>query len=160
MAGLESVGLAPDELGRLTAETDAALAGAPADPTDPAQPAGEPEPEMAPWSALTPALVHVGAVVVFPAWEIVDAEQGEIAGALGECMEQLFPGGIEGRYACWVRLIAAFGAITISRVQKHGRLPPLFARTVGPARGKQADEQPAAHPPFRADAPLQAPAAA
>lgn len=115
---------------------------------------------MAPWSALTPPLVQVAAVTVFPAWEIGPDEQAAIAEPLGECMEQLFPGGIEGKYACYVRLIAACGAITVSRVHKHGRLPPLFARTVGPARGQQTDKAPEAHPPFRADAPLQAPAAA
>jgi len=78
------------------------------------------------WSALTPPAVEVLSAVVFPAWEIQTSEQRPVSEALAECLDQVFPGGIEGRYACWVRLIFAGGAICVSRIAVHGRLPPLF----------------------------------
>jgi len=121
--GVESLGVvgSPDQL---IAEAEAAAAGAPQQ-VDPSQPAGELNPNGQ-WSALTPPLVKVTCAVVLPAWQIRDDEQTEVSEALGQCLEQLFPGGIEGKYACWVRLVFCCGAITVSRVQQHGRLPPLF----------------------------------
>lgn len=151
LSGVEPLELVGESPERLTAEAQAALETAPAD-LAPGETAPEPS---APWSMLTPALTDITCAVVFPAWEITPDERGEISPALAECMEQLFPGGIEGRYACWVRLIAACGAITVSRVYKHGRIPPLFAARVGPSRGHQADAMPGAAPPMRDGAPLQ-----
>lgn len=127
--GLESVGLVAGEgdAGRLIAEAESAAAGgvdsgvgsAPA-------PGGS-------WSALTPGLVTVTCGIVLPQWQVPANEQIEVAAALGECMEQLFPGGIEGRYACWVRLVFACGAVSISAVNRHGgRLPPLFMKPAKP----------------------------
>jgi hypothetical protein len=71
--------------------------------------------------------------VVLPAWRIQPAEQRPVSEALAECLEQVFPGGIEGKYACWVRLLVACGAITVSRVATNGgRLPPLFLAKASP----------------------------
>lgn len=129
MGGMDSVGLGDTE--RLIAEAESATAGLPGDPL--AEAAGQLDPNGQ-WSALTPPLVKITCGVVLPAWQINNVEQGEISEALGQCLEQLFPGGINGKYACWVRLVFCCGAITVSRVQQHGRLPPLFLPTVAPAK--------------------------
>lgn len=129
VGGMESLGVGDTE--RLIAEAQSATAGIPGDPL--AETAGQLDPNGQ-WSALTPPLVKITCGVVLPAWQINNTEQGEISEALGQCLEQLFPGGINGQYACWVRLIFCCGAITVSRVQQHGRLPPLFLPTVAPAK--------------------------
>jgi hypothetical protein len=113
---------------RLIAEAEAAVAGAPSiDPTT-GQPALEAVNVNGTWAVLTAPCVEVLCGVVLPAWEIrKEDEQPAISEALAECMEQLFPGGVDGKYACWVRLIVTCGAITVGRVAANGgRLPPLF----------------------------------
>ena len=126
--GLESDGLV-DGAVRLEAEVAAAAAGIPG--LDPATGQAQLDPALAnpngQWAALTPPTVEVLCAVVLPAWQIQPTEQRPVAEALAECLEQVFPGGIEGKYACWVRLIVACGAITVSRVAtNNGKLPPLF----------------------------------
>jgi hypothetical protein len=115
---------------RLIADVEAAAASAPiADPTT-----GQPQIDQpvattgGEWAALTPHLVTATCGIVLPRWEIPTSDQAEIADSLGLCLDQLFPGGIEGKYACWVRLIVACGGITIATAQRHGgKLPPLWA---------------------------------
>lgn len=141
--GLESLGVAADPAS-LAAEVAAAVPGVD----------GQGQLEAianASWSQLTPPGVQVISAVVFPAWQITPAEQSEISPALAECLEQLFPGGINGKYACWLRLVLCCGAITVSRVQNGGRIPPLFItaeqhalRTA--AAGRRADQAPAVAP--------------
>jgi hypothetical protein len=116
---------------RLIADVEAAAASAPiADPIT-GQPAVEQLVEAngaGEWSALAPHLVTVACGVVLPRWAIPTSDQTEVGESLGLCLEQLFPGGIEGKYACWVRLVFACGAITVSTAQRHGgKLPPLWA---------------------------------
>jgi hypothetical protein len=128
--GLESVGLV-DGADRLAAEVEAAAAGAPSVDPLTGQPALDPAlaNPNGQWSAITPPTVEVLCAVVLPAWQIQPAERTPVAEALAECLEQVFPGGIEGKYACWVRLLVACGAITVSRVAtNNGRLPPLFVQ--------------------------------
>lgn len=151
---LESVGVvAGSDPASLAAEVAAAVPGA-------AAPAGELEAiANASWATLAPPGVSVICAVVLPAWEITPAEQGEISPALAECLEQLFPGGINGRYACWLRLVLCCGGIAVSRaVQNGGRMPPLFVTkekaALRAAAGRQVDQAPAAAPAARVDAPL------
>jgi hypothetical protein len=129
VGGVDPLGL--DDPSRLIAEAEGATVGIPGDPLAEQAAALDPNGQ---WSALTPPLVKITAGVVLPAWQITNVEQGEISEALGQCLEQLFPGGVNGKYACWVRLVFCCGAITVSRVQQHGRLPPLFLPTVPPAK--------------------------
>lgn len=124
--GVESVGVVGTD--QLIAEAEAAAAGIPnADPA-----AGQPA-DLNPngqWSALTPPAAKVLSIVVFPAWKIPDAERDEFAAASAECLEQVFPGGIEGKYACWVRVLVTAGAITVGAVARNGgKLPPLFVES-------------------------------
>lgn len=153
--GMEPLGLVGADPASLAAEVAAAVPGA-------AAPAGELEAiSNASWATLTPPGVQVLSAVIFPAWEITPAEQGEIAPALAECLEQLFPGGINGRYACWLRLVICCGGITVSRaVQNGGRIPPLFvtkeqAALRSAAAGRKADQAPAAAPAAKVDEPLR-----
>jgi hypothetical protein len=127
---MESVGLGDTE--RLIAEAESAVTGVPSG--DPLAASAQQLDPNGQWGALTPPLVKITCGVVLPAWQINNTEQGEISEALGQCLEQLFPGGVNGKYACWVRLVFCCGAITVSRVQQHGRVPPLFLRTVQPAK--------------------------
>lgn len=123
VGGVESVGMdGPEQLIR---EAELAAAGAPIDPSSPGAPA--PLDPNGSWALITPPTVSVICGVVLPAWEIRAEEQSEISGALAQCLEQVFPGGVDGKYACWIRLCMACGAITVSRVATNGgKLPPLF----------------------------------
>jgi hypothetical protein len=147
-AGSAGPGLEPDGLVggavRLEAEVEAAAAGIPG--LDPATGQVQLDPALAnpngQWSALTPPTVEVLCAVVLPAWQIQPGEQRPVAEALAECLEQVFPGGIEGKYACWVRLMVACGAITVSRVAtNNGKLPPLFVARAKPASSTPRDPQ-------------------
>lgn len=125
--GMEPVGLvaAGSERGRLLAEADAALASAPADAGGGVAPA-EGSDSGGSWADITPSVVTVVSGVVLPQWDIKANEQTEVSTALAQCMDQVFPGGLDGKYACWVRLVMACGAITVSRAMQPGGLPPLF----------------------------------
>lgn len=148
---LEPVGLVADPE-HLAAQVASAMpggeGGAPLSPAQAAEAAGS-----ASWGQLTPPTVQVLACVVFPAWQIRPEEQVEVSGALAECLEQVFPGGLGGRYACWIRLLVACGAITVSRVAMNGgKLPPLFLPADKAA--VKAGSEPAA-PAQREPAPLR-----
>lgn len=138
--GVESLGV-DDGTEHLIREAEAAAAGAPVDPSAPGAPA--PLDPNGSWALITPPTVEVICGVVLPAWEIRAEEQRPLAEALAECLEQVFPGGIEGKYACWVRLITVAGAITVSRVATNGgKLPPLFL-----PKGSTRKPTPAPTPP-------------
>lgn len=143
--GVESVGMVGGA-DRLIAEAEAAAAGAPViDPATGQAATAEPINVSGQWSMLTPPVVEIGCGVVLPAWQIGPVEQRCIAEPLAECLEQVFPGGIEGKYACWVRLITACGAITVSRVQANGgklpRIGPNFRPESAP-KSNGADGSP------------------
>jgi hypothetical protein len=132
VAGVEHLGMVDgSSTERLIADVEAAAASAPiADPVTGQPSAGElvQADGAGEWRTLTPHLVTVTCGVVLPRWAIPTTDQAEVAESLGLCLEQLFPGGVDGKYACWVRLVFACGAITVSTAQRHGgKLPPLFA---------------------------------
>jgi len=131
--GLESVGLVDgaDSAERLIADVEAAASIVPPAAGDPAA-AAQLNPQGT-WPLLTPPLVDIASDVVFPRWHIQPAERKAVSEALSECLEQVFPGGIDGPYACWVRLVVACGAIVTGRVMQHGHVPPLFFAKVQPA---------------------------
>jgi hypothetical protein len=134
--GLESVGMVGGA-DRLIAEAEAAAAGAPAiDPATGQAATAEPVNVSGQWATLTPPTVEVLCGVVLPAWQIGPVEQRCIAEPLAECLEQVFPGGIQGQYACWVRLITACGAIAVSRVQANGGKLPRIGPNFRPESAK------------------------
>lgn len=119
----------------LAAEAEAVLADAPVDA------AGQMQQEQLPesWAPLIDAMTPMVRIAIFPQWEITDAEAKEFSASLGECMDQLFPGGLAGPYACWCRLIFCAGGIVAGRVIKHGQLPPLGPRRVEQPKQNNAD---------------------
>lgn len=119
---------------RLTAEADAAIAAAPLD-----QVAGESGQVVAAppesWAPLVESMTPALRLMVFPQWGITDAEAKEFSDSLGQCLDQVFPGGLAGPYACWCRLILCGGGIVAMRVMQTGKIPPL-----GPRRAVQKDK--------------------
>jgi hypothetical protein len=130
---------ASPENAQLEAELAAALAGAPEEAPAPGQ-AVEPQPAVDPIEAWRPfiagGVVPLTANLILPQWDLTDAEQREVAEALSCCLAQLFPDGLEGKYACWFRLVAAAGGIVVTRyVQGGGTLPGI-----GPPKPKAAEK--------------------
>jgi len=63
---------------------------------------------------------------VLPQWGIQDQYRDEFTAATAQCLAQLFPDGINGKYACWFRLLAASGFIVVNAIgQNGGKLPPI-----------------------------------
>jgi hypothetical protein len=63
---------------------------------------------------------------VLPQWDITDEFRKEWTEASSECLAQLFPDGVGGKYACWFRLIACTGIIAANGIaQNGGKLPGL-----------------------------------
>jgi hypothetical protein len=90
------------------------------------------------WKPTIDSLMPMIRVMLVPQWELQDAEVEEFSGALVQCLDQVFPGGMSGKYACWVRLIFATGGIVATRYVIHGKLPPF-----GPKIADDADSKPA-----------------
>jgi hypothetical protein len=125
---------APDNA-PLQAELAAALADAPAS-APPLDALGAPPLDpVAGWRefvAPTTAIVVAG---ILPQWDISAAEQEGFTAALSECLAQLFPDGINGRYACWFRLLAVTGgAVAVRAMSNGGKLPPIGPRRPPPLR--------------------------
>lgn len=121
----------------LAAEAAAAVADLPPDLGAEAPPGeGEATQGAAEWDAFMPGAVSVIAAVVLPQWQLTKDEQRELASSLGQCLAQLFPDGLNGRYACWFRLIACAGGIAVTRYAANGmQLPPF-----GPKLPKAPDD--------------------
>jgi len=130
---------------RLEAEANAVMVG-----VEPAVPLAPGEAEAAPlsWAPMIEGITPLLRIAVFPQWQITDPEAKEFADSLGICLDQLFPGGLEGRYACYVRLLTCCGGIVAMRAIQFGKIPPL-----GPKRAEKAkDGKPAADDQERAAA--------
>lgn len=115
----------------MTAEVEAALAGAPPDAAAPVQTSdgagGElvQEQPSESWRKFCAGLVPGVCILAVPQWNITEAEQAELAESLGLCLDELFPGGMDGKYSCWARLLVCAGGITLTRYAEHGKLPPF-----------------------------------
>lgn len=128
-------------LADLEREANAALAGAPeGDQLTEGTEAGALEPpqpqEWEPFlMALRPALFGW----VLPQWEIDEPSQREWTQSLAQCMDQLFPGGPAGQYACYVRLAAVSVAIVGGRmIANGGKLPPIGPKRATPPPANDA----------------------
>lgn len=130
--------LSPEAV-NLQFEADAAIAGAePAALTDTGLP--PPDPVDAP-KQFREAL-HLPTMfvqhAVLPQWGITDEFRLEWTAATAECLAQLFPDGMGGKYACWFRLLACSSIIVATGIaQNGGKLPGL-----GP---KKADDSTLEH---------------
>jgi len=84
--------------------------------------------DAAPVESWTPAIKSVMPMIrigVLPQWDITDDESEGFAQSLGECLDQAFPGGMNGKYACWARLLIIVTAVPATRYMQHGKLPPF-----------------------------------
>jgi hypothetical protein len=118
---------------RLRAEAAAAVADLPPpEGEEPAPDASGPE-SIEQWGPfLNTAIKPLLFGIVLNQWKVTPEEQQEWTDALGECLDQVFPGGMSGRYACWARLaLASVGIVGMRAIQNGGKLPPL-----GPPRAK------------------------
>lgn len=63
---------------------------------------------------------------VLPQWGITDEFRKEWTEATAECLAQLFPDGVGGKYACWFRLIGCTAIIAANGIaQNGGKLPGI-----------------------------------
>lgn len=119
----------------LAAEVAALEAAAP----PPVEAAPEPAAPAESWGPMVEGITPQLALFVFPQWNLTPAERAEFTQSLTLCLDQLLPGGLAGKYACYVRLILLVGGVAASRYIMHGKLPPL-----GPKIEKEKPaEQPA-----------------
>lgn len=133
----QSVGLGEPQ--GLLSELEAAARDLPAEGGSPGEPVAAAS-DSGSWGELAPGLVAIGCGIVLPQWQITADEQTHFSAAAADCLEQLFPGGLGGKYACWIRLITAGCAITIARATQPGGLPPLFNRPRRPKLDKPAGQ--------------------
>jgi len=107
----------------LASEADLALANL--DPMPGVDQVAEPViPES--WSPVVHSLMPIIRMKVVPQWKVGADEQKEFSEALSQCLDQIFPGGISGKYACWFRLFAATGLIVIANMDEDtNKLPPF-----------------------------------
>jgi len=118
--------LSPEAI-NLMLEADAAIAGAPPLETPIAGVLAEPPVDAARQfrEALHLPVMFVTAAVL-PQWGITDDFRKEWTEASAECLAQLFPDGMGGRYACWFRLLACSGIIVANGIaQNGGKLPGI-----------------------------------
>lgn len=118
----------------LLAEADAAISTA--DPSALTE-TGAPPPEPVDAAAEFRAVLHLPVMFVsegvLPQWGITDEFRKEWTEASAECLAQLFPDGVGGKYACWFRLIACTGIIAANGIAKNGGKIP----GIGPKRAEQ-----------------------
>lgn len=121
------------ESASLEAEANAALNGAPAQELLPGEspPSAPVQQEWLPFlRGITPLLF----VAVLPQWELTPEEKDQWVTALASCCDQLFPGGPDGKYACWVQLIGSTVLICGARMmQNGGKLPPFGPKRIAAA---------------------------
>jgi len=125
-----------NEAADLLLEADAALAGAePEALTDtglPPPPPVDAEKDFREVLQL-PALFLQHSVL--PQWGIKDEYRDEFTAATAQCLAQLFPDGMNGKYACWFRLLGCTGFIVVNGIaQNGGKLPGI-----GPKKSPDAE---------------------
>lgn len=127
MLGSEPVPELSPEAVNLQLEADAAIAGA--DPAALTETGLPPPPPVDAADQFRKAL-HLPTMfvqaAVLPQWGITDEFRQEWTEATAECLAQLFPDGVGGKYACWFRLLACSGIIVVNGIAKNGgKLPGL-----------------------------------
>lgn len=124
----------------LAAEAAAALGQAPEEPAlAPVPPTAPPyDPEMATeWDMYMQMAVGLVAKIVLPQWNLTDDEKHELTKSTAHILQDLFPGGLSGRFAPYLRLITVSGIIIISRHKEHGGKFP----GIGPKREEVVSTQ-------------------
>lgn len=127
--------LSPEAI-NLHLEADSAIAGLVEPPPPGAEPAAPPVDPVAEFRAALKPVMLLNQHVLMAQWNITDELRTELTEATAECMAQLFPDGMGGKYACWFRLIGCSGIIVASGIASNGGKLPGF----GPKR--DADPNP------------------
>jgi hypothetical protein len=115
----------------LAADAERALAGATmeAAPTgaDPAAPAGAVDALTAQsWRPLIEGLTPTVRMTIFAQWSIRPDMEQEFIGSLSQSLDLLFPGGLDGKWAPFARLLACCAGIVFLNYTANGnKLPPL-----------------------------------
>lgn len=123
--GLVSMNEVTIDEAALAAEADAALASAEIPTEAPADAPAAPETGES-WGPFVAGLIPTLRGVVFAQWQIHQAQLDELQQSLTICLDQAFPGGLAGKYACWVRLaMCCTGIAAGNMVANGGKLPPL-----------------------------------
>lgn len=85
---------------------------------------------------------------LIPQWGVPPEESNELVDAMGACLDQVFPGGPDGKYACWVRFI--FGSVMMVALRvnievKDGQrkisLPPMGPKWLSDLKAQHQREQ-------------------
>jgi len=136
--------LSPEAV-NLQLEADAAIAGAePEALTD----TGLPPPEPVDAAKSFREALHLPTMfvqhAVLPQWGITDEFRQEWTAATAECLAQLFPDGMGGKYACWFRLLACSSVIVATGIAKNdGKLPGLGPKKEEPSALEHGSATPA-----------------
>lgn len=113
---------------RLTLEADAALAGVVDElaASAPADAAAAGVPALESWAPFIEGLAPTLRGIIFAQWRMHEVQFEEWKASLVVCLDQTFPGGMTGPYACWVRLAtASAGIVVVNYVTNGNQLPPL-----------------------------------
>lgn len=122
----ESIQAEPAADPALQAEADAAIAGAdPSALTETGAPPPDPVDAAEQFRKTLGFPVEILVRGVIPQWGIDDASKQELVESAAECLAQLFPDGVGGKYACWFRLINCTGFIVASAAVKNGGKLPI-----------------------------------
>jgi len=124
--------LSPEAV-NLTLEANAAIAGAePEALTETGLPPPAPIDAGAEFRAALKMPLMLVQHAVMPQWGITDEVRTELTEASAECMAQLFPDGMGGKYACWFRLVACCGIIVVGGIANNGGKMPGFGPKADP----------------------------
>jgi len=111
----------------LTLEANAAIAAAePEALTETGLPPPAPIDAAAEFRAALKPVMLLNQHVLMAQWNINDELRDELTEATAECMAQLFPDGLGGKYACWFRLIGCSGIIVATGIASNGGKLPGF----------------------------------
>lgn len=118
--------LSPEAV-NLQFEADAALAGAePEALTDTGLPPPAPVDAAEEFRKALKMPMLLNQHVLMAQWNINDETRTELTDATAECLAQLFPDGLGGKYACWFRLLACSGIIVVNGMATNGGKLPGF----------------------------------
>lgn len=94
------------------------------------------------WRELTHPMMPTVRFILLPQWGLGEEELREWAESLGQCLDQVFPGGIDGKYGCWVRLIFSTSGIIGARAMANGgRLPGFGPKKEKPVEATDGNAQ-------------------
>jgi hypothetical protein len=117
--------LTPEAI-NLHLEADSALAGIIEPPPPGSEPAAPPVDAAEEFRKALKPLMLLNQHVLMAQWNITDEVRIEFHESTAECLAQLFPDGLGGKYACWFRLLGCSGMIVATGIASNGFKIPGF----------------------------------